>query len=447
MNNKSLFLFRRDLRLEDNLGLIQSLINSDTVIPCFIYDVSLIENPNIENFRWDFLNQCLVDLDDQLKSKKSTLQIFTGSPEKIIEEIIIHHQIDSVFCNIDFSEYSQNRDKKISQICNKYGIKFSGYLDFLLHNPNEIKTNEGKPYLIYSHFIKKAMQYPVRKILKNEYNNYYKKSISSEKIKESAKSDGAILGGRSEGLKILKNLIDFQGYLGDRDFPSRSTTKISPHSKFGTISIRETYHSIQNELGNHHALINQIYWREFFHYILFHYPKSRNMSFKEKFRKISWSKNIGKFNSWKKGQTGFPIVDAGMRELNSTGFMHNRLRMVTASFLTKDLHIDWKMGERYFSKKLVDYDPAVNIGNWQWAASIGCDAVPYFRIFNPWRQQEKFDQQCIYIKKWIPELCDLSPYQIHNLWKTRPPELKYPLPMVDHHIESVKAKEIFKKCG
>ena len=447
MKKKSLFLFRRDLRMEDNLGLTQALINSEIVIPCFIYDPVLLKNPNIGNFRWSFLNQSLKDLDYNLKSKKSTLQIFVGNPSKVIENIILQNKIDSVFCNIDFSEYSKKRDEKILQICRKYKVQFNQYLDFLLHNPNEIKTNEGSPYLVYTHFFKKAKQYPIRKILKNNHNNYFQESISYQKIRQSIKIDNGILGGREEGLRILKNLRNFQNYLNSKDFPIHNTTMISPHIKFGNISVREVFNAVRDKLGAHHSLINQIYWREFFNHIFYHYPDSQYKSFKKKYRNIVWAKNKKHFNFWKIGKTGFPIVDAGMRELNSTGFMHNRIRMIAASFLTKDLHIDWVWGERYFSQKLVDYDVAVNIGNWQWVASTGCDSVPYFRVFNPWRQQEKFDQECTYIKKWIPELSDLSPYQIHNLWKTRPSELNYPIPIVEHQIESIKSKEIFKKIS
>ena len=444
MNKKSLFLFRRDLRLEDNTGLIQSLANSEEVIPCFIYDSNLLKNSKLQKHRWDFLNQSLRDLNVHLKSKKSPLQIFTGNPSEIIRKIISNQEIDSVFCNIDFSEYSKNRDKRIFEVCQKYGVSFNGYLDYLLLNPNEIKTNDLKPYTIYSHFLKKAKQYPIRKILKNSFHNYSNESISDEEIKELTTDDIKIPGGRQEGLKILKNLKNFQNYSNIRDFPSQDTTQISPHNKFGTISIREVIFEIQNTLGKDHVLINQIYWREFFNHILFHFPHVSAKSFKKRFEKISWSKDKVKLQAWKNAKTGFPIVDAGMRELNSTGFMHNRVRMIVASFLTKDLHIDWRLGERYFAEKLIDYDPAVNNGNWQWAASTGCDAVPYFRIFNPWRQQERFDQKCIYIKNWIPELEDFSPKQIHNFWRFHPEGLEYPKPILDHSEEAKKSKKIFQ---
>ncbi|MHA7647781.1 cryptochrome/photolyase family protein [Nitrosopumilus sp. S4] len=445
MYKKSLFVFRRDLRLDDNTGLIQALNNSKYVIPCFIYDDNILQSSRNSEFRNNFLNESLMELDEELKKKKSSLQIFKGSPERIIKELISIHKIDAVFLNTDFTNYSLKRDAKINQLCKNSKVAFHNILDFLLHNPNDIKTNEGKPYTIYSHFYKKARQFPVRKILKNSKSNYYAKNISSASIISPTNLESQISGGRNSALHILKNLDKFQDYDKARNYPALdSTTKMSAHNKFGTVSIREVYHAILDALGQDHTLMGEIYWREFFSHILFHFPWAQRKSFKTKFQKIPWSKSEANFEKWSKGITGFPIIDAGMRELNGSGFMHNRVRMIVASFLTKDLHIDWRRGDQYFAKKLVDYDPAVNSGNWQWAASTGCDAVPYFRIFNPWLQQQKFDSDCEYIKRWIPELSGELPKTIHNLWKDFPANLKYPKPMIHHKLESQKTKEIFK---
>lgn len=441
---KALFIFRRDLRLEDNTGLLKALENSEIVIPIFIYDDFFSKNFKDSQFRWSFLNESLVDLNDQLKKQKSHLQVFKGIPNKILKKIIKNHKIDSVFLNTDFSAYSKSRDSEIYQICKNSKIEFSNNLDFLLHNPDEIKTNMGKPYTVYSQFYKKAKQYLVRKAQKKLKRNFFRDKISDFSISPRTKNS-EISGGRKNGLSILKNLEYFKDYEKTRDYPAISTTKLSAHIKFGTVSIREVHEYIFSKFGPTHGLMGEIYWREFFNYILFHFPWATKQSFKKKYRKISWSKDTSKFDAWCNGQTGFPIVDAGMRELNQTGFMHNRIRMITSSFLTKDLRIDWKWGEQYFSKMLVDYDPAVNAGNWQWAASTGCDAVPYFRIFNPWSQQEKFDRNCLYIKKWIPELELLNPQEIHNLWKEFPKNLNYPNPMVNHKLESQKTKDFFKK--
>ncbi|MDH3312281.1 MAG: DNA photolyase family protein [Nitrosopumilus sp.] len=445
MYEKSLFIFRRDLRLDDNTGLIKSLTNSKTVIPCFIYDDNLLKNLNDSKFRWNFLAESLLDLDLDLKKKKTSLQIFQGNSNLIVNEIIAKHDVDAVFVNTDFSNYSKNRDVKINQICKQNNIDFNCSLDFLLHNPNEIKTNDEKPYMIYSHFYKKVRQFSVRSSSKNSKKNYFNEKISNIQIKIPSIKKPEIPGGRKKGLKIIKNLEKFIDYKKFRDFPGLGhTTTLSAHNKFGTLSIREIYHEIEQQLGSEHILMGGIYWREFFNYILFHFPWSQNKSFRKKFQKIQWSKSKENFSAWTNGKTGFPIVDAGMRQINQSGFMHNRVRMIVASFLTKDLHIDWRWGERYFAKRLVDYDPAVNVGNWQWAASTGCDAVPYFRIFNPWLQQEKFDANCTYIKKWIPELHGIPSKTIHNLWKDFPSDIDYVKPIVIHKIESEKTKVMFK---
>ena len=445
MYEKSIFLFHRDLRIEDNIGLIDALNNSKEVIPCFIYDSNLIKKLKEAKFRWNFLNESLLDLDENFKKKGIRLQIVEGITEKSLEKIVKKHKIESIFSNTDFSNYSQKRDEKIYQMCKKNKITFHSSLDFLLHNPHDIKTNEDSPYTIYSFFYKKAKIFPTRNVTKNTKKNYSNEIISNSSIIKPKITDLEIKGGRKEALKILKNLESFTDYDKVRDFPGlNQTTLLSAHNKFGTISIRETYAQIKEVLGINHTIMGEIYWREFFNYILFHFPYVEKKSFKQKFQDIPWKNSEESLKKWKEGQTGFPIVDAGMRQLNLTGFMHNRVRMIVASFLTKDLHIDWRLGERYFAEKLIDYDTAVNSGNWQWAASTGCDSVPYFRIFNPWRQQERFDLNCNYIKKWIPELEKMEPKDIHNLWKNFPLNLKYPKPMVVHKNEAEITKEIFK---
>ncbi len=445
MYKKTLFIFRRDLRIEDNIGLIESLQNSKEVIPCFIYDENIIKKLKDSKFRWNFLNESLVDLDNELKKKGTSLQILEGKPEKIIDSMIKKHNLNAIFLNTDFTNYAQRRDEKIFQICKKNKISFHSTLDFLLHNPNEIKTNEGSPYTIYSFFYKKARQFPIKKIIKNIQKNYSNEVISDNEIKKSEIKNNKIIGGRKEALKILKDLDKFRDYDKVRDFPGlNQTTMLSAHNKFGTISVREVHKEIKEVLGSNHTIMGEIYWREFFSHILFHFPYAQKTTFRKKFQKIPWSKSKESFKKWSEGETGFPIVDAGMRQLNQTGFMHNRVRMVVASFLTKDLHMDWKLGEKYFEEKLIDHDPAVNSGNWQWAASTGCDSVPYFRIFNPWRQQERFDLNCDYIKKWIPELEKVEPKIIHKLWEKFPEDLEYPKPMLIHKIEAEKTKLIFK---
>jgi len=432
--------------LDDNTGLINALKNSEKVIPCFIIDHQIMNYVKEHSHRKEFLNQSLIDLDRQLSKIESRLKIFQGNTISVVQKIISDQKIKGVFLNGDYTRFSQIREMEIEKLCNKNKVDFNRYADYLLHMPDEVQTRDGKPYTIYSHFVKAARTIPVRKVIKNNHRNFYNEKIRDtgtiEILKKEAKNN---FGGRSNGCKILKNIQSFKDYQKTRNFPFLDkTTKLSPHIRFGTVSIRETYHAIKENLGEDHVLIDELYWREFFTYILHYFPKSQFKTFKKKFEKIHWSKNKQDYHLWCEGKTGFPIIDAGMRQLNQTGFMHNRIRMIVASFLTKDLHIDWRKGERYFAEKLVDYDPAVNVGNWQWAASTGCDAVPYFRIFNPWLQQEKFDQDCNYIKKWVPELKSITPNEIHMLWKKFPNGLAYPKPIIDHKIESEKAKEMFR---
>src|SRR5581483_2326939 len=252
-------------------------------------------------------------------------------------------------------------------------------------------------------------------------------------------------GGREEAQQLLKNVRDLKSYGRTHDYPAYDTSHLSAHLKFGTLSVREVYYAIMQSLDVPHFLIRQLYWRDFFIYIAFNHPTVFGHPFKKRYEHIPWKTDKTLFNAWCTGTTGFPIVDAGMRELNTTGFMHNRIRMIVASFLVKDLHINWLWGERYFAQKLIDYDPAVNNGNWQWIASTGCDAQPYFRIFNPWLQQKTYDPQCEYIKKWIPELADETPKTIHNWFNIDHSRIKnYRRPIVNHAQESAIAKTMYK---
>jgi deoxyribodipyrimidine photo-lyase len=256
-----------------------------------------------------------------------------------------------------------------------------------------------------------------------------------------------VKGGHEEAISLLRKIKTLENYHEIRNIPAiNGTSKLSAHNKFGTLSIREVYSAIVHYFGQEHTLIKELYWRDFFTHIQFHFPHVLGHAFQKKFEHVKWSQNEKHFLSWCEGKTGFPIVDAGMRELNATGYMHNRVRMITACFLVKDLHIDWRWGEKYFAQKLVDYDPAVNNGNWQWAASTGCDAQPYFRIFNPWLQQKKFDPQCLYIKRWIPELVTVDVKTIHSLEKNRETIItNYPSPMINHDKERKITIQLYRE--
>ena len=344
------------------------------------------------------------------------------------------------------------RDKGIAMACQRHNIAFHCHADALLHEPEQVLKDDGKPYVIFTHAFKRARQLPVASPRKNNFENYYHQPIQladdtlPQKFTTNTNTLLAVKGGRQEGRALLKRSLSLTNYTDLRNFPAvRGTTMLSAHNKFGTLSIREVYQTIARELGEQHTLITELYWRDFFTHIAFHFPHIFSGAFHQKYDSLDWDNNKKHFQAWCKGETGFPIVDAGMRELNTTGYMHNRVRMITASFLVKDLHIDWRWGEKYFAQQLVDYDPAVNNGNWQWSASTGCDAQPYFRIFNPWLQQKKFDANCDYIKKWLPELITCPIKAIHHPQKMAvfTPN-NYFHPLVDHAAETCKTQRMYR---
>ncbi|KAA3606353.1 MAG: deoxyribodipyrimidine photo-lyase [Calditrichaeota bacterium] len=452
----SIFVFRRALRLEDNTGLLRALEFSEKVIPCFIFDKRQVrENSYKSQNSLQFLINSLKELDSKLRKKSSRLFLFYGIQEEILENLLTSQKIEAIFCNRDYTPFAIQRDEKIKNLCEKKGVEFYKFADYLLSEPENALKKDGTPYSIFTPFFRNASWKQVNIPEKISTNNFFSGKIDSEvdfavteKFLEKENPNIFVKGGRKEALGILTNLEKFHNYEEERNFPSLSkTTGLSAHLKFGTVSVREVYYKFFTKLGDSHPLIRQLYWRDFFTHIAFHFPQVFGNSFHKKYDQIEWKNDEKNFKLWCEGKTGFPIVDAGMRELSETGFMHNRVRMIVASFLVKDLHIDWRWGEKYFAKKLVDYDPSVNNGSWQWAASTGCDAQPYFRIFSPWSQQEKFDSDCLYIKKWIPELRNLEPKEIHKIWKESSLFASdYPRQIVEHKEASSFAKEMFKNC-
>ncbi len=449
---KALFIFHRDLRLDDNTGLIECLKRHESVLPVFILDDRQIKNNPYRGERLiEFMIDSLRELNSALEKIGSKLHLLIGQSDVALDRILADENFESVFSNYDYTPFSRKRDQALATVCKKRKVNFEQFHDALIHPPGTVLKNDGLPYTIYTPYYKKAREIPVQRIQINDYKNYHyleKPYIKTVDYFDNISSLPAIAtpGGRKAGLKLLSQIKVQKEYLEKRDIPSlNSTSHLSSHHKFGTISIRETYQQTISLFGKNHGLIGELHWRDFFTQIAFYFPHVFKGSFREKYNALSWSKNDVHFKKWCSGQTGFPIVDAGMRELNETGYMHNRVRMITASFLVKDLHIDWRKGERYFAQKLIDYDPAVNNGNWQWAASTGCDAQPYFRIFNPWRQQERFDPEAIYIKKWVPELGDLDSKSIHRWFKGADLFTDYPEPIVDHSVESAEAKLLYKE--
>jgi deoxyribodipyrimidine photo-lyase len=361
--------------------------------------------------------------------------------------------VEAVFVNRDYTPFSRLRDEKIALVCGKKKVVFSSYSDALLTEPEQVFKIDGKPYTVFTPFMKKAKELFVSQPVSNGFTNFFSRKISIQSneidpgiILTEKKNDFLLKGGRREGEILLAKLENLSDYDELRNIPSvGGTSLLSAHHKFGTVSIRETYHKMADLFGKEHTLISELYWRDFFTHIVFHFQHVLGKSFRSKYDNIEWKNNEDDFDRWCNGTTGFPIIDAGMRELVTTGYMHNRVRMVVASFLVKDLHIDWRLGERFFANHLIDYDPAVNNGNWQWVASTGCDAQPYFRIFNPWSQQLKFDTECRYIKKWVAELAVYSPKQIHKIENVSLFDPNYPSPMLNHRDESIISKEIFSK--
>lgn len=454
---KALFIFRRDLRLTDNTGLYAALAESETVIPCFIFDTRQIGKSN--DYRSSnaiqFMVESLKDLSGQLAAKKAQLYVFYGKPDDIVKKLIKQEKIDAVFCNRDYTPFSIMRDTAIQKVCDQANLPFMQHSDVLLNEPDDVKTGSGTPYSVFTPFYKYCFKHlPIKNPLSLRLHNFYATSIKGAELskvlfkKIVPKENPAIFvhGGTDNGQKILRSLEKFKHYEKERDIPALSlTTHLSAYLKFGCVSVRQVAASIKEHLGVNHPLLRQLYWRDFYYHVAFHSPYVYGHAYHKKYNALHWSTSKANFQKWCEGKTGFPIVDAGMRQLNETGFMHNRARMIVASFLTKDLHINWQWGEKYFAQQLVDYDPAVNNGNWQWAASTGCDAQPYFRIFNPWTQQKKFDPECIYIKRWIPELSKIEPKIIHTWFKDTSPKYKdYPRPIVDHEKERKIALKTYK---
>jgi deoxyribodipyrimidine photo-lyase len=443
---KSLFIFRRDLRLQDNCGLNQALTLSKQVIAGFIFDPRQIsEHPYQSKPALQFMVQAITDLQSQFRSIGAELALFNQLPDQVIKDLVKQQGIQAVFINRDYTPFSRQRDYAIAELCRQLGIDLHYCADALLNEPEQATKSDHTPYKVFTAFYNNAKQHPVSLPLALVAKNFLSMTSNFDLSDLAISHNEQIMqGGRQQALAILDNLSAYTNYQTIRDFPAiDGTSMLSAHLKFGTCSVREVFYAVTETLGSEHPLIRQLYWRDFFTHIGFYFPHVFGKAFNESYQHVQWDNNQDNFRAWCTGLTGFPIVDAGMRQLNATGFMHNRVRMIVASFLVKDLHISWRWGERYFAQQLVDYDPCVNNGNWQWAASTGCDAQPYFRIFNPWLQQQKFDPDCVYIHRWVPELKTFSSKAIHQ-WYNLSSLSTYPAPIVDHAKESKLAKERYK---
>jgi deoxyribodipyrimidine photo-lyase len=431
MSKFTVFWFRRDLRLEDNAGLYEAMRVSQNVLPLFIFDKNILDQiEDKTDKRVQFIHSCLVKMKTELNSLGSDLLIRHGNPLDVFKQLIKDFKIESVYTNHDYEPYAKDRDDRVAIFLQEQSIEFKSFKDQVIFEKSEILSDQGKPYTVYTPYKNKWLASLDEFYLKSYPNNKYRHHFAKIKKIEALLTEKNI-GFTFDNFEFPTEEVSskiLSKYAEQRDFPylDKGTSLLGIHLRFGTLSVRE----LAREGKKFSAVwLSELIWREFFMQILWHFPLVEKKSFKEKYEKIKWRTPKDDFELWCQGQTGYPIVDAGMRELNQTGHMHNRVRMVVASFLTKHLLIHWHHGERYFAKKLLDYDLSANNGNWQWAAGTGCDAAPYFRVFNPTSQQEKFDPDFKYIKKWVPE------------FGTE----KYVKPMIDHSFARNRALAEFKK--
>lgn len=425
----ALFWFRRDLRLHDNAGLYRALKANKSVLPIFIFDKNILDILPKKDARVEFIYDTIAQLKNELQELGSDLKVFYSTPTEVFSTLIKTYDIEEVWTNRDYEPYAQQRDREIAEILNQKGIAFKGAKDHVIFEKDEVMKDDGKPYTVYTPYSRKW---------KLKLNPFYYKAYPNHKyfdalaqVDKEELIELSSMGFAPSGIefpsKEIPNSIVAK-YDETRNIPSiKGTSRLSLHLRFGTVSIR---HLVEVGLKKNEKWLNELIWRDFYQMILFHFPHTVDQAFKPAYDRIEWLNDEKQFDLWKAGKTGYPIVDAGMRELNETGFMHNRVRMVVASFLTKHLLIDWRWGERYFAEKLLDFELASNVGGWQWAAGSGCDAAPYFRIFNPASQTQKFDPEWRYIKRWVPEV-------------TTP---NYPKPIVDHAYARNRCLESFKKA-
>lgn len=456
MESVTLFIFRRDLRAHDNTALIEAARSGSLILTCFIFDPVQIERHDYFSEKgFQYMLESLESLASSLRERGGLLHFFLGKPHEVIQMLSEQLDIRRLCVNRDYTPYAKSRDQMIELVCERRGIQFESYHDALLSEPGSVLTKAGLPFTVFTPFMKAARAQVVRKPQNfPDHINGYTESVGGslspaelEKLLPARSTLSFIKGGTPTAHGQLTRLSKMTNYAEERNIPSlQATSGLSAAHKFGAISIRETYHAALDSLGSDTSLISELYWRDFFTHLAFHYPRVFGNAFQEKYNALRWENDEVKFRRWCEGTTGFPIVDAGMRQMNATGYMHNRVRMITASFLCKDLHIDWRWGEKYFAQKLIDYDPCVNNGSWQWSASTGADAAPYFRIFNPWSQQKKFDPEGDYIRQWVEELkgCDADTLHGLELPLMASPS-GYPPPMVDHKSESTKTLREFQR--
>lgn len=419
----AIFWFRRDLRIEDNTALAEALANDIPVLPIFIYDRLILNELPEDDPRVNFIHQTILKIKETLKSHGSDILCLDGEPATIWKELISKFNIAGVYTNRDYEPYAIGRDKEIAQLLAKKDIPFFSFKDQVIFEKSEIVKGDQDPYTVFTPYKNKWLAKFGEKnplpLKDPKLNNLHKGACPPLSLED--------IGFKKSDIQVQDfDLTQLHLYADQRDFPYKdSTSHLSPHLRFGTISVRQVIAQIDKK---YEVFLSELIWREFFMQILFHFPHVVTQNFRSKYDGIKWRNNKEEFRLWCEGKTGYPMVDAGMRQLNKTGFMHNRVRMITAGFLCKHLLIDWRWGESYFAEKLLDYELSSNNGNWQWAAGTGCDAAPYFRIFNPQSQLKKFDKDYKYVRKWIPEF----------------DSFEYPDPIVDHKSARERALKAYK---
>ncbi len=408
MNNKvSVFWFRRDLRLDDNIGFLAALKGEHPVLPIFIFDSEILEKLPENDPRVTFIHDTWQQMRSELQDNhRSSIAMYKGNPIQIFKSLLKEHDIAEVFTNRDYEPYALERDSAIEKLLKAEDIPFHTFKDQVIFEKNEVVKDDGDPYVVYTPFKNKWKEgFSEKQHLTIHYTSQYLQNlVQHSRLPNLSLSD---IGFKKSDIKVHEYDVTptiIANYEDTRNFPAveNGTSRLGPHLRFGTVSIRKIMKKAIAEKNE--VFWSELIWREFFMQILWHFPHTVTDAFKTKYDRIPWRNNEEEFEKWKQGQTGYALVDAGMRELNATGYMHNRVRMLVASFLCKHLLIDWRWGEAYFAEKLLDYELSSNVGNWQWAAGSGVDAAPYFRIFNPMTQIDKFDKQKKYILKWIPEL-------------------------------------------
>jgi len=425
----TLFWFRRDLRLEDNTGLFHALQSGEDVLPIFIFDEVILSQLPKDDARVTFIHQQLEKIQQQLKPLGKSLAVFHGEPFEVFNKILTEHNIKEVYTNHDYEPYARKRDLELYRLFQEYNIAFKTSKDQVIFEKSEVVKDDGTPYVVYTPYSRKWKENFKQKPLVHYPSEQHLHQLASHSYPFLSLQD---IGFQPSTIKVTPYDVTsklIQNYEATRNFPAlNKTSYLGIYLRFGAVSVRQVVAKAIAEKNE--TFWNELIWREFFMQILWHFPHTVSKSFREKYDAIRWDNNEALFQKWCEGKTGYPFVDAGMRELNATGHMHNRVRMIVASFLCKHLLIDWRWGEAYFAVKLLDYEQASNVGNWQWAAGSGVDAAPYFRIFNPTEQIKKFDKDLVYIRKWVPELTTSA----------------YPNPIVDHKEAREKCLKVYKEA-